>query len=94
MTFRLHSRLIVWNILIIVLVSFLLAFVLPPSQLTLIVAASIVLTFVFSYGVRVLIGRPLHEIAVASQKLASGDLEQRLPATLSRAIARGVVRTS
>jgi two-component system, OmpR family, phosphate regulon sensor histidine kinase PhoR len=87
MTFRLHSRLIVWNILIIVLVSFLLAFVLPPSQLTLIVAASIVLTFVFSYGVRVLIGRPLHEIAVASQKLASGDLEQRLPITGDEEIA-------
>ena len=35
------------------------------------------LTLIFSYGVRILIARPLHEIAEASRKLAAGNLEQR-----------------
>jgi two-component system phosphate regulon sensor histidine kinase PhoR len=87
MTFRLHSRLITWNLLITVLVAFLLSFFLGPSQLALVVVAAIVLTFIFSYGVRVLVGRPLHEIAAASRKLASGDLDQRLPITGDEEIA-------
>jgi two-component system phosphate regulon sensor histidine kinase PhoR len=37
--------------------------------------------------VRALVTRPLHEIAVASRKLAAGDLEQRLPITGDEEIA-------
>jgi two-component system phosphate regulon sensor histidine kinase PhoR len=87
MAFRLHSRLIVWNLLIIVLVGFVLTFFISTLQLLFVLLAAIVLTFVFSYGVRVLVARPLHEIAVASRKLAAGDLEQRLPITGDEEIA-------
>jgi two-component system phosphate regulon sensor histidine kinase PhoR len=87
MTFRVHSRLIVWNLLITVLASFVLTFFLRASQVALIVAAAVVLTFIFSYGVRILVGAPLHEIAVASRKLAAGNLEQRLPITGDEEIA-------
>src|SRR5262245_36249122 len=87
MTFRLHSRLITWNLLITVLVSFILSFFLRSSQLALVILSAIILTLIFSYGVRVLVGRPLHEIAAASRKLASGDLDQRLPITGDEEIA-------
>jgi two-component system phosphate regulon sensor histidine kinase PhoR len=87
MMLRLHSRLIVWNLLIIVLVSFVLTFFVSYFQLLFVIVTAISLTFTFSYGVRVLVARPLHEIAVASRKLASGDLEQRLPITGDEEIA-------
>jgi hypothetical protein len=47
MAFRLHSRLIAWNLLIIVLVTFILTFFLSASQLVflVLVAASLTLTF-------------------------------------------------
>jgi two-component system phosphate regulon sensor histidine kinase PhoR len=78
---RLHSRLIAWNLLLIFLVSFVLAFYLTASQLALVIVIAVVFTFVFSYGVRVLISRPLREIATVSRKLAAGNLDQRLPIT-------------
>jgi two-component system phosphate regulon sensor histidine kinase PhoR len=87
MTFRLHSRLITWNLLIIVLVSFILAFFFSASEVVWIGMASIVLTFIFAYGVHELVSRPLHEVADASRKLAAGDLEQRLPITGDEEIA-------
>jgi two-component system phosphate regulon sensor histidine kinase PhoR len=87
MTFRLHSRLIAWNLLVSILAGFLLSFFLSPSQVVLVIAAAAVLTFVFSYGVRVLVQHPLHEIAAASRKLAAGDLDQRLPITGDEEIA-------
>ena len=87
MTFRLHSRLITWNLLVTVLAGFILSFVFAPQQLLLVIASAIVLTLIFSYGVRVLVGRPLHEIATASRRLASGDLDQRLPITGDEEIA-------
>src|SRR2546425_2551935 len=79
MTFRLHSRLIAYNLFIIALVSYILAFFWSPSKLAPVMLAGIGLTLFFGYGVRVLVTRPLREIAMASRKLASGDLEQRLP---------------
>src|SRR5262245_41480576 len=87
MTLRLHSRLIVWNLLIIILVSFVLTFFVSYFQLLFVIVTAIGLTFTFSYGVRVLVARPLHEIAVASRKLAAGDLEQRLPINGAEEIA-------
>src|SRR5262252_4810393 len=87
MTFRLHSRLITWNLLIIVLVSFILAFFFSAFEVVWISMASIVLTFIFAYGVHELVSRPLHEVADASRKLAAGDLEQRLPITGDEEIA-------
>ena len=63
MTFRLHSRLIVWTILIVILVTFLLSFFLSYSQLLSVLLAAIGLMLIFSYGVRVLVTNPLHDIA-------------------------------
>src|SRR5215813_7046186 len=87
MALRLHSRLIVWSLLLIVLITFLLSFFLSASQLVLVVFIGVLLTFVFSYGVHVVISRPLHEISVASRKLAAGNLDQRLPITGDEEIA-------
>src|SRR5262249_31709807 len=87
MALRLHSRLIVWSLLLIVLITFLLSFFLSASQLVLVVFIGVLLTFVFSYGVHVIISRPLHEISVASRKLAAGNLDQRLPITGDEEIA-------
>ena len=87
MALRLHSRLIVWNLLLIVLVTFLLSFFLSASQLVLVVVIGLLFTFIFSYGVHVMIQRPLHEISVGSRKLAAGNLDQRLPITGDEEIA-------
>ena len=87
MALRLHSRLIVWNLLLIVLVTFLLSLFLSASQLVLVVVIGVLLTLIFTYGVQVVISRPLHEISVASRKLAAGNLDQRLPITGDEEIA-------
>src|SRR5262245_4119290 len=87
MAMRFHSRLIVWNLLLIVLVAFLLSFFLSASQLVLVVVIGLLFTFIFSYGVQVMIQRPLHEISVGSRKLAAGNLDQRLPITGDEEIA-------
>jgi two-component system phosphate regulon sensor histidine kinase PhoR len=87
MTFRLHSRLIVWNILVVTMVSFFLTPFLRPTHIAIVFIAGVILTILFSYGVRILISKPLHEIAGASKKLAGGDLTQRLPITGDEEIA-------
>jgi two-component system phosphate regulon sensor histidine kinase PhoR len=87
MAFRLHSRLIMWNLLITVLVAFILSSFLRLELLALVVVVAVALTLIFSYGVRVIVTRPMHEIAVVSRQLAGGDLEQRLPITGEEEIA-------
>jgi hypothetical protein len=79
MTDRVHSRLIIWNFLVTILAAFILTFFLTASQAALFVIAAFFLTLVFSYGVRIMVGRPLGEIAPPSRKLASGNFDQRLP---------------
>src|SRR5713226_2586493 len=81
MALRLQSRLILWNLLLIFFISFGSAFFLSSSQLALTIIVAVAFTFIFSYGVHVLILRPLREISVVSRKLAAGNLEERLPLT-------------
>src|SRR6516225_4860456 len=81
MAFRLHSRLIAWNLLLVFLISFFLAFFLTSTQLVLFMVLAIGLTFTFGYGVRLVVARPLRRISVVSRKLAAGHLNQRLPIT-------------
>src|SRR5215468_1490619 len=87
MAFRLHSRLIAWNLLIVFLISFFLAFFLTHAQLALFMVLAIGLTFTFGYGVRLVVARPLRRISVVSRKLAGGHLDQRLPITGDEEIA-------
>jgi two-component system, OmpR family, phosphate regulon sensor histidine kinase PhoR len=87
MPFRLHSRLIAWNLLIVFLVSFILTFFLSPIELLRFIAVAVGLTFTFGYGVRLIVARPLRRISVASRKLAAGHLNQRLPITGDEEIA-------
>src|SRR5712691_794289 len=79
MALRLQSRLILWNLLLILFISFIAAFFLSSSQLAFMVVIAVCLTALFSYGVHVLILRPLQEISIVSRKLAAGNLNQRLP---------------
>jgi two-component system phosphate regulon sensor histidine kinase PhoR len=81
MALRLQSRLILWNLLLIFFISFGSAFFLSSSQLALTIIVAVAFTFIFSYGVHVLILRPFREISVVSRKLAAGNLEERLPIT-------------
>src|SRR5215471_4723564 len=87
MPFRLHSRLIAWNILIVVLVAFILAFFLSPTELVMFIVVAVGLTLTFGYGVRLVVARPLRRISVVSRKLAAGHLDQRLPITGDEEIA-------
>jgi nitrate/nitrite-specific signal transduction histidine kinase len=87
MPFRLHSRLIAWNLLIVFLVSFILTFFLSPAELVLFIVVAVGLTLTFGYGVRLIVARPLRRISVASRKLAAGHLNQRLPITGDEEIA-------
>src|SRR5215468_6754566 len=87
MAFRLHSRLIAWNLLIVFLISFFLAFFLTHAQLALFMVLAIGLTLTFGYGVSLVVARPLRRISVASRKLAAGHLNQRLPITGDEEIA-------
>jgi two-component system phosphate regulon sensor histidine kinase PhoR len=87
MAFRLHSRLIAWNLLIVVLISFFLAFFLTSAQLALVMVVAVGLTLTFGYGVRVVVARPLRRISIVSRKLAAGHLDQRLPITGDEEIA-------
>jgi two-component system, OmpR family, phosphate regulon sensor histidine kinase PhoR len=57
------------------------------SQLAFAMSVAIGVTLVFGYVVRGLISTPLRELAVASKKLAGGDLRQRLPITGDEEIA-------
>src|SRR6516225_3355191 len=92
MALRLQSRLIVWNLFLIFFISLASGLFLSSSQLTLMIIVGVVFTFIFSYGVSVLILRPLHEISVVSRKLAAGNLDARLPITGDEEIS--ALRTS
>src|SRR5436853_4351807 len=92
MALRLQSRLILWNLLLIFFISFASAFFLSSSQLALTIVVAVTFTFIFSYGVHLLILRPLREISVVSRKLAACNLEARLPITGDDEIA--ALRTS
>lgn len=87
MPFRLHSRLVAWNLLLVLVLSFFLKFFLSSSQLALVIVVAVTLTFTFGYGVRLTVARPLRRISVISRKLASGHLDQRLPITGDEEIA-------
>src|SRR6516225_8715182 len=87
MAFRLHSRLVAWNLLLVFLIAFVLAFFLSSAQLTLFIIVASALTFTFGYGVRIIVARPLRRISVVSRKLAAGHLDQRLPITGDEEIA-------
>ena len=87
MAFRLHSRLVAWNLLLVFLIAFVLAFFLNSAQLTLFIIVAVALTFTFGYGVRIIVARPLRRISVVSRKLAAGHLDQRLPITGDEEIA-------
>ena len=71
------------------LVSFILAFLLTGFSMTRIdrSPSHVVFTFIFGYGVRVLIARPLHEIAVVPESWLRANLDQRLPITGDEEIA-------
>src|SRR6266446_8675089 len=79
MALRLQSRLILWNLLLILFISFIAAFFLSSSQLAFMVVIAVSLTAVFSYDVHVLILKPLQELSIVSRKLAAGNLNERLP---------------
>jgi two-component system phosphate regulon sensor histidine kinase PhoR len=79
MALRLQSRLILWNLLLILFISFIAAFFLSSSQLAFMVVIAVSLTAIFSYDVHVLILKPLQELSIVSRKLAAGNLSERLP---------------
>src|SRR5262245_5481883 len=87
MALRLHSRLIVWNLLVVFLVSFILSLFVAASQLVLVVVIGVVFALIFGYGVNVLISKPLKHISLVSKSLAAGNLDQRLPITGDEEIA-------
>jgi two-component system, OmpR family, phosphate regulon sensor histidine kinase PhoR len=87
MAFRLHSRLVAWNLLLVFVISFVLAFFLSSAQLVLFIVVAVGLTFTFGYGVRIIVARPLRRISVVTRKLAAGHLDQRLPITGDEEIA-------
>src|SRR5215471_4080271 len=92
MALRLQSRLIVWNLFLIFFISLVSGLFLSASQLALTIIVAVVFSFIFSYGVSILILRPLHEISVVSRKLAAGNLDARLPITGDEEIS--ALRTS
>ena len=87
MALRLQSRLILWNLLCILAISFVATFFLSTSQLAFMVVIAVALTAILSYTVHVLILAPLREISLVSRKLADGTLSERLPITGDEEIA-------
>jgi two-component system phosphate regulon sensor histidine kinase PhoR len=85
MIFRLHSRIIFWNLLLIVFIGGIFAYY--GTHLLLAVVISAAMTLAFGYVVRGLISVPLRNIAAASRRLAAGDLNQRLPISGDEEIA-------
>ena len=79
MALRLQSRLILWNLLLILVIAFIAEFFLSPSQLAFMILVAVSLTGILSYSVHILILTPLRRISIVSRKLAAGHLEQRLP---------------
>ncbi len=87
MPLRLQSRLILWNLLLIVLISFASTFFLSSSQIAFMIVVAAALTAILSYSVHVLILGPLRQISIVSRKLAAGNLNERLPITGDEEIA-------
>jgi two-component system phosphate regulon sensor histidine kinase PhoR len=79
MALRLQSRLILWNLLLILVISIVAAFFLTTSQIAFMMVIAVALTAILSYSVHVLILGPLREISLVSRKLAAGNLNERLP---------------
>jgi two-component system phosphate regulon sensor histidine kinase PhoR len=79
MALRLQSRLILWNLFFILVISFFAAFFLTISQLAFMIVIAVTLTAILSYSVHVLVLTPLRNISLVSRKLAAGNLDQRLP---------------
>src|SRR5215831_15443136 len=79
MALRLQSRLILWNLLFIAIISFFAGFFLTASQVAFMIVIAVTLTGILSYSVHVLILVPLRKISIVSRKLAAGNLNQRLP---------------
>jgi two-component system phosphate regulon sensor histidine kinase PhoR len=76
MTFRLHRRLIFWNIVIIVFVVLVSGFNFPYSLFA--IAAGFLMTLLVSYALKLRISTPLSELFAAIQKVGDGDLQQRV----------------
>ena len=87
MALRLQSRLILWNLLLILVISFISAFFLTTSQLTFMIVTAVALMAILSYSAHVLILQPLRDIVLVSKKLAAGNLGERLPITGDEEIA-------
>src|SRR5215471_8056882 len=83
--FRLHSRLILWNLFLIGLMGGIFAYYGSHLLMAMVIAAG--LTFAFGFVVRGLISVPLRNISAASIKLAAGDLNQRFPISGDEEIA-------
>src|SRR5215475_2323683 len=79
MALRLQSRLILWNLLFILVISYFAAFFLSISQVAFMIVIAVTLTAILSYTVHVLILKPLRNISIVSRKLAAGNLNHRLP---------------
>src|SRR2546428_2069568 len=79
MALRLQSRLILWNLLLVLVIAFIAEFFLSPSLLAFMLLVAVALTAILSYTVHVLILTPLRNISIVSRKLAAGNLDQRLP---------------
>src|SRR5215510_10238773 len=79
MALRLQSRLVLWNLFLLSSASFIFSFFLTASQLALMIVAAVAVTFISTYGVHVFVLRPLRRISLVSRKLASGNLDERLP---------------
>ena len=79
MALRLQSRLVLWNLFLLSLASFIFSFFLTASQLALMIVVAVAVTFISTYGVHVFVLRPLRRISLVSRKLASGNLDERLP---------------
>ncbi len=84
MTFRLHSRVVFWNLVVVAIMVGMMAY---GTQLFFVALAGVGLVLTFGYIVRGLISVPLIEISAASTRLAAGDLDQRLPISGDEEIA-------
>src|SRR5439155_702345 len=69
MALRLHSRLVLWNLFLVSLASFILSFFLTASQLALMIVVAVAAAFIFTYGVHVLVLRPLHRVSLVWRTL-------------------------
>src|ERR1041385_6762587 len=87
MALRLQSRLILWNLLLILVVSLFATFFLSSSQIAFMIVIAVALTAMLSYTVHVLVLMPLRQLSIVSRKLAAGNLGERLPITGDEEIA-------